>query len=100
MCIRDRTKGEWQYIALYGLQSLAGDNLGLVLFYPESKLLEKGEDELNYYVMLKPENNIVNYKFAAAWEQEFEGIKSKDEFVKYIDDELEKLNNPVIIESK
>ncbi len=90
----------WQYIALYGKQSLSGDNLGIVLFYEKSALLEKDEDEINYFVSLKPANNIVEYKYAAAWEQEKDGVKSKEEFKKYIEAEIEKLNNPLNIEVK
>lgn len=96
--IKSNDKGDWQYIALYGKQSLANDNLGIVLFYETSSLLKQGEDELNYLVILKPNNNKVKYSFAAAWEQEPDGIKNIDEFIKYIKDEQFKLNNKLIIE--
>lgn len=96
--VKSESKGNWQYIALYGKQTLADDNLGIVLFYKKSVLLEQGENELNYYVKLKPEEGLVNYKYAAAWEQEQDGIKNKEEFIKYINDELVKLNNPLNIE--
>ena len=46
-------------------------------------------------IILKPENNNLTYYFTAAWEQERGGIKSKEEFLKYLDDELIKLNNTI-----
>jgi hypothetical protein len=89
--------GDWQYIALYGKQTLNNDNLGIALFYKNSVLIEQKENELNYYVILKPTNNKVNYAFAAAWEKELNGIKTKEEFIDYINDEISKLNNPLKI---
>lgn len=92
--------GDWQYIALYGKQTLADDDLGIVLFYKKSALIEQGEDEINYFVSLKPVENKVIYKYAAAWVQEPGGIKSKEEFNKYINEKLNEFNNPLNIEIK
>jgi len=96
--IKSDKKEGWQYIAMYGKQSLAEDNLGIVLFYNKDVLIKQGEDELNYFVSLKPVNGNVKYYFAAAWEQELNGVKNRSEFVKYIDDEIIKLNNPILID--
>lgn len=96
--LKSNSDGNWQYIALYGKQSLANDNLGIVLFYDKSNLKKDGEDDLNYYVVLNPVDQKVNYMFAAAWEKEMNGIKNKEEFIKYINDELIKLNTPLSIE--
>lgn len=93
-------KDDWQYIALYGKQTLNNDKLGIVLFYKKSQLIEQSDNKLNYFVKLKPNNNNVNYAFAAAWEKELNGIKTKSEFVKYIDEAIIKLNNPLNIEIK
>ncbi len=90
----------WQYIALYGKQTLVKDNLGLVLFYNKNVLIEQSEDELNYYVVLKPQNDKVTYKYAAAWEQEKDGIKTKKEFVNYINNVVKQLNSPLNVEIK
>ncbi|MCB0742383.1 MAG: DUF4861 domain-containing protein [Ignavibacteriae bacterium] len=98
--IASEGNGDWQYIALYGKQTLNNDNVGIVLFYKKSELIEKNENTLNYYVTLKPNNNKVNYAFAAAWEKELNGIKTKSEFIKYIDEEIIKLNNPLNLELK
>jgi hypothetical protein len=52
------------------------------------------EDKLNYVVKLRTENGNVDYYFCAAWEQEPDGIKSLNEFIKYLDDTIELLDNP------
>jgi len=88
----------WNYIAMFGKQSLSGDNLGTVLFYNKNNTIELGEDELSYYVKLRPVTGKVKYLFGAAWEQELDGIKSKSEFIKFIDRKVIKLNNPIKIE--
>lgn len=86
---------EWDYIALWGPQSLAGDNLGIALFYRLADLQELSEDELNYFVILKPQGGRLTYYFSAAWEQEPQGIKTKEEFGKYLKHTVRELNNPV-----
>ncbi|MBU0475220.1 MAG: DUF4861 domain-containing protein [Bacteroidetes bacterium] len=98
--IKSNNEGDWQYIALYGKQTLANDNLGIVLFYKKSALIKQGEDEVNYFVSLKPDYRKVEYSFAAAWEKEYNGIKNKFEFEAYINQEITKLNNPLIIDIK
>ncbi len=91
-------KNGWNYIALWGKQTLENDNLGIAVFFNNSDLIKISEDELNYFIVLKPENKLLTYYFAAAWEQELNGIKSKDEFIKYLKDQSERLNNPIQIE--
>ena len=60
-------------------------------------MTEINEDQLNHVVVLKPDQNKVTYYFAAAWEQEPNGIKSKSEFQKYLEQSVNELNNPVKI---
>lgn len=95
-------KGEaatgWSYIALYGRQSLADDNLGIALFYKVKDLIGSGDDALSYYVMLKPAGGNAEYYFGAAWEKEAGGIKSESEFKKYLEHIISELNNPVSVE--
>ena len=86
---------EWAYLATYGLQSLAEDNLGMVVFYKNSDLIEITEDEYSHVVVLQANNDDLDYYFAGAWEQEPNGIKSQEEFVQYIDQKLMELNHPV-----
>ena len=52
--VKSNSTGDWQYIALYGKQALSNDNAGIVLFYKNSSLIEQNDDELNYFVKLKP----------------------------------------------
>jgi len=91
----DMDKGGWAYIALWGRQSLAEDNLGTAVLFATKQLAEINEDELNYVVVLKPDLNKVTYYFTAAWEQEPQGIKSKQEFQKYLDQIVQELSSPL-----
>ena len=90
---------EWQYIALYGKQTLAGpgDELGISLIYNNNDKLEITEDDLSYIVKLKPTDGKLKYYFAAAWIQEPDGIKNIDEFRTYLNAELARLNKPVTV---
>jgi hypothetical protein len=94
----DMDMGEWAYIALYGKQSLAGDNLGTAVLFDTKQLAEINEDELNHVVVLKPHQNQVTYYFLAAWEQEPEGIKSKQSFKDYLDQTIKELDTPLIVQ--
>lgn len=87
--------GNIGYIALFGNQTIINDNLGIVLFYYKENLIEISEDEVSYFVKLKNSNNKLTYYFSAAWEKELNGITNKEEFVSYINYELEKLNNKI-----
>ncbi len=87
----------WSYIALYGKQSLAGDNLGIALFYRVEDLLEVTEDSLNHLVVLKPAGGKSEYYFCAAWEKEQGGITNENDFIKYLDKTADELNHPVVI---
>jgi hypothetical protein len=92
----NRTSG-WQYFAMYGKQSLAGDKLGTAIFYNSDQLREITEDEHSHVIVLTTIENGLTYYFAAAWEQEKDGLKTQDEFVTWLDSELEKFNNPIQI---
>jgi len=85
---------DWGYISIWGVQTLENDNLGIAVFYNKSSLVEISGDDLSHFVILKLRDKKLTYYFTAAWEQEGGGIKSKEEFLKYLDDELIKLNNP------
>jgi hypothetical protein len=97
--IRNNGNGEWAYISLYGNQTLVGpdDKLGIAVFYRRNELIKLLEDDLSYVLKLKPENGNVEYYFCAAWDQEPDGIKNRNEFIQYLDNTLEQLNNPLII---
>ncbi len=90
-------KGDWGYIGIFGEQALSGDNLGIAIFYPSKQLTKRQEDEASRLVILKPVKNCVSYYFAAAWQQEKNGIKTRAEFIKYLDETITKLSNPISI---
>ncbi|HPN38036.1 MAG TPA: DUF4861 family protein [Melioribacteraceae bacterium] len=95
-------KGKWDYLALYGKQTLVNDQdkLGIAIFYKLVDKIETSEDDINYLIKLRPKNDKVTYYFAAAWEQEKNGIKTLEDFKKYLDDTLIRLENPVTIKIK
>ena len=95
--IKSETDGKWQYIALYGLQSLAGDQLGTVVFYSSEQVEKLTEDELNELVVFKSGLSDIQYYFGAAWEREPGGIKTEAEFKTYCEEEAKKLNHPIEI---
>ena len=91
-------QGGWGYIALYGQQSLAGDNLGTAVLFNTRQLIEINEDKINHVVVLKPYQKKITYYFLAAWEQESEGIKSKQAFRDYLDQTIQELNKPLLVQ--
>ncbi len=98
--LKSQNQSGWNYIAVWGKQTLVIDNLGIALFYKQEDLISLDEDNLSHLVILKPENNSSSYYFAAAWEQEPGGLKNKNEFIKYLNEELIKLNHPIEISSR
>jgi hypothetical protein len=95
--IKSDSNGEWNYIATWGKQTTIKNNLGIAVIFNKNSAGKLTEDKLNYIIPLKPKNGIIQYYFAACWEQEPDGIKTKKEFINYLNDEIKKLNYPVII---
>lgn len=89
-------RGEWGYIATFGKQSLNKDMQGLAIFYRKKQLKELTEDELNHLVILSPNNGYTEYYFMPTWELDKEPVKTKEDFLKCIDDVLNRLNNKII----
>ena len=85
----------WGYIATYGKQTLNDDNLGMAILFKKGDLLEITEDDHSHVLVLKPTNNKITYYFLAAWEKEPEGITKENEFLSWLDEVVQKLNNPV-----
>jgi hypothetical protein len=93
--VQDSVKGKWAYFATYGKQSLANDKLGMAIFYKSDDLVQLTEDEDSHVVVLKPDNKELEYYFAAAWENEKEGIKNINQFREYLETAITLLNNPL-----
>ncbi len=89
------TKSGWAYIALYGKQSLSGDDLGIAVFYRAADMVKVTEDSLSKIVILHPTGGRLTYYFAAAWQDEPGGIRNEKEFREYLDETIVSLNNPI-----
>lgn len=83
--IESPKRGKWRYFATWGEQSLAGDALGIALFYPADEALTTGSDGESLYVQFCDPRNI-RYAFAAAWAQEPAAPKTERAFRKWLDD--------------
>ncbi|MCD0468894.1 DUF4861 family protein [Flavobacterium sp. JAS] len=83
---------KWAYLATYGEQSLVPDKLGMAIFYETNEIENVADTDLDYLIVFKPTTKTHSFYFLGAWEQEKNGIKSKEEFVKYLDEKLEVLN--------
>jgi hypothetical protein len=89
--------GEWTWMATYGKQTLQSDLLGMAILYKTKDLIKLAEDEDDHVVVLKPFENKLTYYFLAAWEQEPGGIKNKTEFIDYLNEQTEILNNKPVV---
>lgn len=91
--------GSWAYIATYGVQTLAGeqDQLGMAIFYKteDAEVIDGPHDHL---VVFKPSTETQTYYILSAWDQEQNGIKSKEAFEKDLAEKLAKLDNHGVLE--
>jgi hypothetical protein len=89
------TNKKWGYIATYGKQTLAEipDNLGMAIFYELETVADVTEWEHDYLLVFKPSIKDISFYFLGAWEQEKDGIKTESEFLSYLDEKLDELNN-------
>lgn len=83
---------KWAYLATYGEQSLVPDKLGMAIFYEISTIESTQDTDLDYLLIFKPTTKAVTFYLMGAWEQEVNGIKSKEEFEEYLNEKLEVLN--------
>ena len=87
----------WSYLATYGKQSLAEDNLGMAVLYRTPDLMEVQEDSQSHVVVLNPTGGKLTYYFLAAWEKEPGGIQNEAQFVQYLENVVAELNSPLKI---
>jgi hypothetical protein len=95
--IRSEENGGWAYLANYGKQSLAIDQLGMAILFRQNDLIEVAEDEYSHVLVLKPENGKLTYYFLAAWEKEPNGITTREEFIEYLKKIIQRLDHPLLI---
>ena len=95
LIVPDEVPEDWSYLATYGDQSMNDDGLGMAVFYRTADLIELTEDKYSHIVVLKPSaDNTLTYCFAAAWELEEGGIKTKEAFVEYLKHTAGLLSHP------
>lgn len=87
----------WIYLATYGKQSLADDSLGLAIIVNKKYLETIRDDNLNHIAVLKALDNKLSYFFLATWEQEKNGVKTRKDFINYLNEKVETLNKPLQI---
>lgn len=83
----------WTYVASYGKQSLSGDdsNLGMAIIFRLGHRKEQTEDANSYVSVMSTAGGEVEYYFLAAWDGEHGGIKTEEEFVAYLEQEIKRL---------
>ena len=96
--IFSKNKNGWNYIGIWGKQTICNDNLGIAVFFNSKDAIKLTEDNLSQIVVLKPVANMTKYYFAAAWEKEKNGIKSQRDFILFLNHTIEILNNPIIVD--
>jgi hypothetical protein len=89
---KESTNKKWAYLATYGTQSLVPDKLGMAIFYQINTVQSEIDAEFDHLLVFKPSTQVVDFYFLGAWEQEPNGIKSKEAFVTYLDEKLKELN--------
>ncbi len=85
------SSGDWQYIARYGKQSLADDNLGMAVFYQSGDVMSQKDDNDDTYIVFKRRPS-VSYMTGAAWAREAGGIKDLQAFQAWLTETQIRLN--------
>ena len=93
-----KTINGWNYVGIWGEQTICNDHLGIALFFNSKDVIKLTEDNVSQVVVLKPLDNQVKYYFAAAWEKEKNGIKTQRDFLLFLNQTIDILNNPIIVE--
>lgn len=83
----------WTYVASWGKQSLSGvdDHLGMAIIFRRDDRAQQTQDDNSYVSVMKDKGGELEYYFVAAWEHELNGIKTRDQFVSYLDQEIQRL---------
>jgi hypothetical protein len=89
------TEGGWSYLATWGKQSLAGDSLGLAVFFRNGDHVTTAEDKHSRVIVLKPKDGELTYYLAGCWAQEPGGIRTLDAFRIWLDRTVERLDAPL-----
>jgi rhamnogalacturonyl hydrolase YesR len=95
--LKSAGSGEWAYVASWGKQSLANDELGLILFYRPAEVTTAPKDDGQTVFVTFKDPATIRYAFAARWVQDQGGIKSQAAFKTWADATLDGLNRPAKI---
>lgn len=95
-------ESSYSYIGSWGQQSESGDHLGMAVIFKTKQFERTVDDTTSYVALLQPEvgaeSTVLEYYFVAAWQGEHgSGIDSKQDFVTYLEDEAQKLSQPLNI---
>ncbi len=88
----------WACLASWGKQSISGDNMGVAIFYKKATAINITEDAINHVVVMKPEENMLEWYYLATWEQDSDGIKDIETFKKLLEEQLSVIQNPPVLE--
>ncbi|UOB17790.1 DUF4861 family protein [Abyssalbus ytuae] len=92
MVNKESENKQWGYIATYGKQTLVPDNLGMAIFYSTQDVRTITDTKFDYIIEFNPTVLECEFYFLAAWEKENKGIKTRQEFIDYLDEKLNELN--------
>ena len=68
----------------------------MAILYKKSEVAEPVDGEYTHLIKFKSSDKI-QYYLLGAWEQEINGIKTKEEFTSYLDQKLSDLENPIAV---
>jgi len=90
----------WTYVASWGKQSLSGadDYLGMAIFFKRGDRQLQTEDANSYVSVMNDNGGNLEYYFAAVWDQDLAGIKTKEQFQSYLNREVERLTKAPRVE--
>ncbi len=88
----ESTNKKWAYIATYGAQSMFSDNLGMAIFYETATVENVIEGVDDHLLIFKPTIAPISFYFLGTWEKEKAGLKTKEEFLAYLNKKLLVLN--------
>ena len=91
---QSETSEGWEYVATYGVQSLASDRLGMAVLFRNEDLIKVTEDEHSHVAVLKADGGSLIYYSLAAWQLEPQGIKNEASFLEYLNETVTRLNDP------
>lgn len=79
------------YMATYGKQSIDGAHLGMALLFKRGKLEKLTSDANSHVAVMNVSGQHLEYYLLGAWQHELNGIQNQQQFIEYLQQEVEKL---------